>query len=154
MKQLSRKEFLKICPLAVFSVFQMPRWLRGEGAVQTTAPEGEKMIACCGLVCSDCPTFIATQKNDDRMREETAKKWSEMFHSDIKPADINCDGCTSNSTKLFNYCGQCDIRKCARERGAKSCAYCTEYPCEKLTAFLKNAPEAKVVLDDIRKKKG
>jgi hypothetical protein len=151
MKQLSRKEFLKICPLAAFSVFHVPRWLRGN-AGQATPPEPEKMISYCGLVCSECPTFIATQKNDDKMREETAKKWSEMFHSDIKPADINCDGCTSNSTKLFNYCGQCEIRKCAREKGVKNCAYCAEYPCEKLTAFLKNAPEAKVVLDDIRKK--
>jgi len=151
MKQLSRKEFLKICPLAAFSVFPMSRWLRGG---QETSAEAEKMIAYCGISCSDCPTFIATQKNDDKMREETAKKWSEMFHSDIKPADINCDGCTSNSTKLFNYCGKCDIRKCAKEKGVKNCAYCADYPCEKLTAFLKNAPEAKVVLDDIRKKKG
>lgn len=151
MKQLSRKEFLKMCPLAAFSVLSMSRWLRGG---QETSTEPEKMIAYCGLSCSDCPTFIATQKNDDKMREETAKKWSEMFHQDIKPADINCDGCTSTSTKLFNYCGLCDIRKCAREKGVKSCAYCADYPCEKLTAFLKNAPEAKVVLDDIRKKKG
>ena len=154
MRQLSRNEFLKICPLAAFSMFPMPRWLRGNGAAQETPAEPEKMIACCGLVCLECPTFIATQKNDDKMREETAKKWSEMFHSDIKPADINCDGCTSNSTRLFNYCGQCEIRKCAKEKGVKNCAYCAEYPCEKLAAFQKNAPEAKVVLDDIRKKKG
>lgn len=153
MKQLSRKEFLKICPLAAFSVFPMPRWLRGNVAAQETPAEPEKMIACCGLVCSECPTFIATQKNDDKMREETAKKWSEMFHSDIKPADINCDGCTSNSTRLFNYCNQCEIRKCVREKGVKNCAYCADYPCEKLVAFQKNAPEATVVLDDIRKKK-
>jgi hypothetical protein len=154
MKQLSRKEFLKLGPLAAFSVLHVPRWLRGSAAAQEAPAEPEKMISYCGLVCSGCPTFIATQKNDDKMREETAKKWSEMFRADIKPADINCDGCTSNSTKLFNYCGQCDIRKCAKEKGVKNCAYCAEYPCEKLSAFLKNAPEAKAVLDEIRKKKG
>jgi hypothetical protein len=154
MKHLSRKQFLKMCPLAAFSVFALPRWLRGNGADQEPPAEPEKMIAFCGLACSGCPTFIATQKNDDKMREETAKKWSEMFRADIKPADINCDGCTSKSTKLFNYCNQCEIRKCAGEKGVKNCAYCSEYPCEKLAAFLKNAPEAKVVLDDIRKKKG
>jgi hypothetical protein len=159
MKKLTRKDFLKTSILAIASVFHAPGWLRGKEAARaegtrSTSSEPEKMIASCGLVCSECPTFIATQKNDDKMREETAKKWSEMFHSDIKPADINCDGCTSNSTKLFNYCGKCDIRKCAKEKGVKNCAYCADYPCEKLTAFLKNAPEAKVVLDDIRKKKG
>jgi len=154
MKQLSRKEFLKICPLAAISVFQMPRWLRGDGGNQEASAERDKMIAYCGLVCSDCPTLIATQKNDDKMREETAKKWSEMFHADIKPADINCDGCPTDSASLFNYCAQCEIRKCAREKGVKNCAYCADYPCKKLTAFLKDAPEAKAVLDGIRKKDG
>jgi hypothetical protein len=87
------------------------------------------------------------------MREETAKKWSEMFHQDIKPGDINCDGCVSQSSRLFNYCGICEIRKCGKEKNVKNCAYCDEYPCEKLSAFLKNVPEAKATLDAIRKKK-
>jgi len=161
MKKMTRKGFLKTCLLAVLAVFHLPVWLRGKEAapaaggrgVQSTAPEQEKMIAYCGLGCSECPTFIATQKNDDKMREETAKKWSEMFHADIKPGDINCDGCTSQSSKLFNYCGTCEIRKCGKEKNVKNCAYCEEYPCEKLSAFLKNVPEAKATLDEIRKKR-
>ncbi len=31
-----------------------------------------KMIACCGLVCTECPTFIATQDDDDEARAKTA----------------------------------------------------------------------------------
>ncbi|KUK85723.1 MAG: Uncharacterized protein XE03_1923 [candidate division TA06 bacterium 34_109] len=31
----------------------------------------DKMIAFCGLICTECPAFIATQKNDDIER----KKW-------------------------------------------------------------------------------
>ena len=161
MKKLTRKDFLKTWPLAVLSVVHLPAWLRGKEVarpaggrgVQTTAPVQEKMIAFCGLGCSECPTFIATQKNDDKMRAETAKKWSEMFHADIKPGDINCDGCTSQSSKLFDYCGKCDIRKCGKEKNVKNCAYCDEYPCEKLSAFLKNVPEAKATLEEIRKKR-
>jgi len=161
MKIMTRKNFLRTCGLAVLSVFHLPAWLRGKETVtaaggrgaQTKAPGQEKMIAYCGLGCSDCPTFIATQKNDDKMREETAKKWSEMFHQDIKPGDINCDGCTSQSSKLFNYCGMCEIRKCGKEKNVKNCAYCDEYPCEKLSAFLKNVPEAKATLDEIREKR-
>ena len=34
----------------------------------------------------------------------------------------------------------------------KDCAYSDEYPCEKLSAFLKNAPEAEATLDEISKK--
>lgn len=145
MKKLTRKEFLKTCPLAALSFFLLPAWVRRK--------EEEKMIAFCGLGCSECPTFLATQKNDDKMREETAKKWSEMFHAEIKPADINCDGCVSQSSRLFSYCGMCEIRKCGKEKKVKNCAYCDEYPCGKLSDFLKNAPEAKATLDEIRKKK-
>ncbi|MCJ7643385.1 MAG: DUF3795 domain-containing protein [Candidatus Aminicenantes bacterium] len=158
MKKLTRKDFLKTCVLAVLSVFHLPAWLRGKEAApaagsrgaQTATPEQEKMIAFCGIGCSECPTFIATQKNDDKMREETAKKWSEMFNAEIKPGDINCDGCTSQSSRLFDYCGKCEIRKCGKEKNVKNCAYCDEYPCEKLSAFLKNVPEAKATLDEIR----
>jgi Protein of unknown function (DUF3795) len=32
-----------------------------------------KMITYCGLVCSDCPTFLATQNDDDVARQETAE---------------------------------------------------------------------------------
>ncbi len=38
--------------------------------------EGEKMklIASCGLICNQCPAYIATHKNDRKLREETAEK--------------------------------------------------------------------------------
>lgn len=150
MMNLSRKEFLKLCPLAAFAALGAPRWLGG-GQAAPAVPE--KMIAYCGLVCSDCPAYKATQADDDKLREETAKKWSEMFHADIKPAYINCDGCPTDSKRLFGYCAQCEIRKCAREKGLESCAACAEYPCAKLSDFLKNAPEAQAFLDELRRKK-
>ncbi len=36
-----------------------------------------KMIAYCGLVCSDCPTFLATRNDDDAAREKTADLYAE-----------------------------------------------------------------------------
>ncbi len=30
----------------------------------------EKMTAFCGIVCTDCEAFIATQENDDAKRRE------------------------------------------------------------------------------------
>jgi hypothetical protein len=36
----------------------------------------KEMIAFCGLVCSDCPTYIATQTNDDEKRAKVARQWS------------------------------------------------------------------------------
>ena len=110
------------------------------------------MIAFCGLTCTECPAFIATQKDDDKERKKVAKVWSKEFNSDIKPEDINCDGClTEESDRLFSHCKVCEIRKCGQEKEVKNCAYCDDYACEKLTKFFDMAPETKTTLAEIRK---
>ena len=111
----------------------------------------DKMIAFCGLTCTECPAFIATQKDDDKERKKVAKVWSKEFNSDIKPEDVNCDGCLEESGRLFNYCKVCEIRKCGQKKEVKNCAYCDDYACEKLTKFFDIAPDAKTALTEIRK---
>ncbi|KPJ65710.1 hypothetical protein AMJ44_09620 [candidate division WOR-1 bacterium DG_54_3] len=111
----------------------------------------EKMIAFCGLVCSECPAYIATQKDDDNERRKVAEMWSKGFKVELKPEDINCDGCLVDSENLFSHCKVCEIRKCGKETKVENCAYCDDYACEKLTDFFKMAPEAKTTLDEVRK---
>jgi len=113
-----------------------------------------KIIAICGLVCSDCRAYIATQKNDDDARERVAKLWSTETKR-LKPVDINCDGC-SIGKRLYQFCSSCQVRKCGLERSMTNCAYCTEYPCEKLEKLWKgfrtlSREEAKATLDGIKK---
>lgn len=116
-----------------------------------TATEPRK-IAVCGLDCATCPTFIATENDDDALREKTAKKWAEEFDSpDLKPEDMNCLGCLSLVEPLFQHCHNCEIRKCGLEKGVKNCGECDEYPCEKTTNFHKLAPEAEKVCDEINR---
>jgi hypothetical protein len=110
----------------------------------------EKIIAFCGIVCSECPAFIATKNDDDNKRRETAKLWSERYKAEIKPEDINCTGCLSEE-KVIGHCKVCEIRKCGRGKKVKNCAYCNEYVCEKLDNFFKMAPEIKTALDKIKK---
>jgi len=43
------------------------------------------MIACCGLDCSKCEGYLATQEDNDVKRTEVAKKWSVQYNADIKP---------------------------------------------------------------------
>jgi hypothetical protein len=145
----TRKEFCQSClVMAVAGLGAAPLFGRAD------EPSGEKkMIAACGLTCSACPAFIATRKNDDALRQETARKWSEMFKSDIKPEDINCDGCPSGSDRIFNYCRVCGIRACSREKKVETCAACAGYPCQKLSDFLTQAPEAKATLEALRQTK-
>jgi hypothetical protein len=105
------------------------------------------MVAVCGLDCSKCGAFLATKENDDFKRAEVAQEWSKLFKVDIKPEDINCDGCLSEGERIFNYCKVCEIRKCGKEKGLKNCGHCGEYPCQKLDFIFNNAPDAKKRLD-------
>jgi Protein of unknown function (DUF3795) len=107
------------------------------------------MIAYCGLNCSKCEAYLATQENNDEKREKTAHTWSELYRADIKPAQINCTGCTSDGIKFF-HCDRCDIRQCCFTKGVGNCAECKDYICDQLAAFIKLAPEAGKALETLR----
>ena len=109
----------------------------------------DRMIACCGISCNECPALLATRNRDDEAREKISKEWSKAYGADLKPDDINCKGCLSATEPQFQYCKVCEIRKCAREKEILNCAYCDDYACEKLEKFFKMAPEAKITLDVI-----
>lgn len=118
--------------------------------------EIDKLLAYCGLTCSSCPIYLATRETDKekqaRMRIEIAKFINEHYGMAIKPEDINdCDGCRILSDKLYSGCNQCEIRKCAQDRGCLTCAHCSEYPCDKLQTLFNSEPSAKVRLDELRK---
>jgi hypothetical protein len=110
-----------------------------------------KMTACCGLNCSRCPAFLATRADDDQKRAETAQAWSKQFHVEIKPEDINCEGCLSKGGRLFTHPKVCEIRKCGIERKIANCGHCPQYACEKLAPLFGMAPDAKETLDGINK---
>jgi hypothetical protein len=109
----------------------------------------EKMIAVCGLVCTECPAFIATQNDDDQKRKEVARTWSSDKH-ELRPEDINCDGCLATDGRLIGFCSDCDIRNCGFEKELENCAHCEEYGCEKLNKMFDQASEARKNLDEIR----
>jgi hypothetical protein len=111
----------------------------------------EKMIAYCGLVCTDCDAYIATQKNDDKMRQDVAEDWTKKYNHQFKAADIDCVGCIPTSGKHVGQCYVCPIRKCGQAKGVINCAYCGEYACEELDKYFKMAPVMKANLEEIRK---
>jgi hypothetical protein len=110
-----------------------------------------KIVSICGLVCSECGAFIATRTNDDKKRKEVAELWAKSYHVDLKPEDINCEGCTSTTGVVFSYPRVCEIRACGLKKALKNCASCPEYACEKLVKFFEMAPMAKTTLEEIRK---
>jgi len=108
-----------------------------------------KMIAYCGLNCSKCYAYLATQEDNDSKREETAQNWSKMYNADIKPEQINCDGCKSDGVK-FSHCNVCEIRQCCIEKNVDNCAVCESYICDTLSSFIKLAPTVGVALEKLR----
>ena len=70
-----------------------------------------KTNSYCGLDCSKCDAYIATITSDNKLREETAKKWSELNNTTILPEQINCHGCKSKGSKTIFCSNVCSIDK-------------------------------------------
>jgi hypothetical protein len=110
----------------------------------------ERMIAYCGLVCTECPAYVATQTGDMEALERVAAEWCEEYNATFTVNDCTCDGCVSGSERLCSYCDDCEIRACAVERGVTNCAHCDDYGCERITGFFTFVPGAKAVLEGVR----
>jgi hypothetical protein len=107
-------------------------------------------VAYCGLVCSECPTFLATQADDDAARARTAAMYAETFGFSLKPEEIDCDGCKCEGGTLIAYCRACVIRECCRSRGYDTCALCLDEPCASLTEFHAFSPAAKAAFEALK----
>ena len=90
-------------------------------------------LCYCGHDCARCITYLATQKDDDALREQSRKFYKEEFGQDIPLKEFHCMG--GRSEDVFVLCRECPFRKCCRERGLETCSSCAEYPCEMLAAY-------------------
>lgn len=114
------------------------------------------MIAYCGLRCDSCLIFLATLEQDTArqlsMRKTIAAECSRHYGMQLKPEDVaDCDGCKSETGRLFSGCLNCEIRICAGKKNIESCAYCSDYGCDKLRELFKLDAEAQVRLEEMRK---
>ncbi len=111
----------------------------------------DRIIAYCGLVCSDCDAYLATQANDVEALERLARQWQQEFGVEDATAEgTMCDGCLTDTGRQIGYCATCEIRVCAVDRAVVNCGHCDDYACETLEAFFADAPDARPVLDEIR----
>lgn len=112
----------------------------------------KRTTGICGLSCITCPIYIATQRDDDQERKKIAEQWS-TDEFPLEQKDINCGGCLVDKEKLSKFNKACEVRACGFDKNIENCAYCDEYPCERLTKLWKmfDASEARATLDKIRK---
>jgi len=110
----------------------------------------EKLTAYCGLVCTDCPAYIAKRTGDDALRAKTAERWSGPGFS-VAAEEVNCDGCAAPEGVRFKHCKACEVRRCASSRGHETCAKCQDYVCDKLEGLIAMiGPEIRTALDALR----
>jgi len=110
----------------------------------------DKMIAYCGLVCTDCAAFIATQADDQAALEAIAAQWRKEYNApNITVASVICDGCLTQEGRKCGHCFECEIRSCATDRNIANCAHCTDYACSKLEEFFHLVPDAQTTLNAI-----
>jgi hypothetical protein len=97
----------------------------------TSAIPLEPHLAYCGLDCSGCDVYRATKFDDDDLRRQHARKVFDQFKVVVEPQQVNCHGCRDTRPKS-GYCAWCEVRSCAIGRELENCAYCADFPCDKL----------------------
>ena len=103
-----------------------------------------KMIAYCGLDCEKCDAYLATIRDDQALREKTAKAWAELNQAPILPEHINCLGCRADGVKTVFCDSLCQIRQCALNKGVETCGGYPEMErCGTVGQIHAGAPEAR-----------
>jgi hypothetical protein len=83
--------------------------------------------AYCGLYCGACAILVATE------RGEVEKLLEKKEAAGYTVEQLTCRGCKTDV--LARWCADCEMRRCARERGVAFCCDCDDYPCEHNKAF-------------------
>ena len=109
------------------------------------------MYAICGLDCSQCDGYKATQARDEAAKEQVAARWRvEYGNSRIDAAYVTCDGCLSAGV-LGGHCLECNVRQCGAGKGVPTCAHCQDFAdCGTIAEFLTFAPFLKPTLERLR----
>ena len=108
------------------------------------------LIAICGLDCSQCEAYQATQADDPAWKQRVVERWKAEYNVDWGIAAATCDSCTAVSGRWCAHCYNCEIRRCGLERGVANCAACPDFACEKLERFFGEVPDARAKLDSLR----
>lgn len=113
------------------------------------------MMAYCGLLCDTCPIHLATLETDPAiqrsMRKSIAEICNQQYNMKLKAKEItDCDGCLTNTGRIFQGCLDCEIKICAQQKDLENCGWCKHYPCNKLNPVFSEDEEARARLDAIK----
>ena len=111
----------------------------------------DKIIAPCGIDCTQCDAYISTQTGNLELKQKLADNYVKQFNKQIPLEDLDCDGCPSEG-KHIGFCAQCSIRSCAFGKGYATCAECNDFPCDKGSFIWTKNSKSKATLEELRTK--
>ncbi|MFB0509331.1 MAG: DUF3795 domain-containing protein [bacterium] len=92
------------------------------------------MIGACGLDCSECDIFAAT--NNPTIAGQLADWFRRTKNIYVDSRDVRCKGCRGDIEDLWSK--DCKIHKCCvEEKKLDFCNECSEFPCEQLVEWSK-----------------
>ena len=101
-----------------------------------------KMIAYCGIDCSECGLYQAWLNNDQALREKTAAEWTKVHNFIFTPDMMNCTSCKGDGVHI-KLCTECEIRNCAIGKKVITCGTCVEFKtCTIINNFLAQDPSS------------
>ncbi|MCF7811390.1 DUF3795 domain-containing protein [bacterium] len=104
-----------------------------------------KLVTYCGLYCGLCSQKNRIPKQAVKLKDSLEKEgytyWGNelpdfkefwRFLEDLSDPKDNCSCRQGNCGPPY-----CSIRKCAQEKGIEVCAFCDEYPCNRINGLAK-----------------
>ena len=108
----------------------------------------EKLIAVCGLVCSDCKMFKAT--HDPEIAKDLVNYFKGQWEN-VKMEDFHCNGCRDAENCWTDDCWIRDC--CITDKKLDYCYECQVFPCEKLKEWTNKDLRYKVALNNLKEMK-
>jgi hypothetical protein len=109
------------------------------------------MLAYCGIKCTECDAYIATQADDSAKLAELAEDAAKQLEKKMTSEDVKCDGCKATSGVQISFCSQCKIRACAIEKNYDTCVECDEMEtCETVAFIHKYNSKARETLRELK----
>jgi hypothetical protein len=102
----------------------------------------QKAVSPCGLICTECEAYKATQADDADAIAAVAAEWSQRYGIAFSPDDLWCNGCATANGRRARATYECPIGPCARRRGLATCAECADYCCQNQARVHRLAPHA------------
>ena len=88
----------------------------------------KEILARSGYRCDLCPGYSGNIHSAED-RQQCSDGWFKYIGIRYAPEEIGCRGCLDEEEPADP---NCPVRPCVKEKGLDNCAYCGDFPCDKL----------------------